>query len=856
MNPLRSAIALLVLSLCAAPVHAGEGEKYIGKPLQQWLDALESKDAKAREDALATLAKIGRPAKEALPKLTELLKDESVNIRFGAALALWSVGGDGKEAWPLIQGMVKTLKPNQKYQITGLVESLKPIDSYYLDALLELQKDSFVASAASFTLNRIDESAIPAYEKFLDNHAKNRVAALNLVPFKLVQASKGKLLAKYLKDDDLNVRAIAAGNLAYVPETKADAVPVLVELGKSDKEEVAERAIRALAGIQPPLKEAEDIFRSGLAHKNVKLRIVAATPYAQLRPDDAAAVLPVIEGAMRTFDPLAQNEAMALIRRLGPKAEPLVPVLLKMLREPKLPNDPHNALIALASFREQAAKDVAAYVFDPKADPNRPFSPALRSYALSLTEGVKSHLAGENVKGRVLATRIASQFLPPGEIAKVVPELTGMLKSDDSNQVKVTLNALKVAGPQARSASEEVLALLDRKDAAALNRSIRETLHEIRPEPALIEKALKKLDAKEMPTFADRFIAAELASQLPDEGKALASRVSALLGDPGFRRESQLVYQFLTQVGPNLAASVPALHEHLKKFPGDLEWFGPALVRIGPAAKEIAPLFLDKTKTALNTQLVLKLTAPMAALDPVLRPEADRRLNELFLEHLKKHPGGSEVGYFLHLLREYMDRSGPSKELEPLLLEIFRTRGDARFGLAKHVIDVNPAHRDVVLKTLVADLDNPPSNSKPISTLLKVSPDHPGALERLARILKEVNFHARRGALLVALEAGVNLPTIRPLLESMRKDDPSRDNRLLAAVALMKFDNKLDAETVDDLFARAEDPAVGSFVDVFETVANLGSLARPLIPRLKSLARDDVTAHRVERVIERIEASR
>src|SRR5262249_721858 len=71
-----------------------------GKPLGQWIKALEDKNPLVREEALAVLADLGPAAKEAAPAVAGLLKDPRPFVRLHAAVALWKVTRQPDEAGP------------------------------------------------------------------------------------------------------------------------------------------------------------------------------------------------------------------------------------------------------------------------------------------------------------------------------------------------------------------------------------------------------------------------------------------------------------------------------------------------------------------------------------------------------------------------------------------------------------------------------------------------------------------------------------------------------------------------------------------------------------------------------------
>ncbi len=75
---------------------------YEGRTLAHWRRELKNKDAMARTHAAAIFAMAGSRGKQAIPDLTEGLKDEHYMVPFEAALALAKMGPEAKVAIPAL----------------------------------------------------------------------------------------------------------------------------------------------------------------------------------------------------------------------------------------------------------------------------------------------------------------------------------------------------------------------------------------------------------------------------------------------------------------------------------------------------------------------------------------------------------------------------------------------------------------------------------------------------------------------------------------------------------------------------------------------------------------------------------
>ena len=76
----------------AGPTMAG------GKPIDEWVKALQSPDPKLRKTAAQKLGNVGPADPAALPALTAALQDRDAGVRCEVILALVKFGPDAKDA--------------------------------------------------------------------------------------------------------------------------------------------------------------------------------------------------------------------------------------------------------------------------------------------------------------------------------------------------------------------------------------------------------------------------------------------------------------------------------------------------------------------------------------------------------------------------------------------------------------------------------------------------------------------------------------------------------------------------------------------------------------------------------------
>jgi HEAT repeat protein len=120
-------LALLVLALAASgcgkpgPTLAG------GKPIEDWVKALQDPDTKTRKIAAMKLGNVGPAHPAAFPALLDALKDRDAGVRCDVILALVKFGPDAKDAVPALHQIRKN-DPNAKVRDYA-AKALEKIDS-------------------------------------------------------------------------------------------------------------------------------------------------------------------------------------------------------------------------------------------------------------------------------------------------------------------------------------------------------------------------------------------------------------------------------------------------------------------------------------------------------------------------------------------------------------------------------------------------------------------------------------------------------------------------------------------------------------------------------------------------------
>jgi len=108
---------------------------------------------------------MGQDAKEALPELTDLLKDTVVSVRVTAAATLWEISKERKATIPVLVSALQEPtvrgKPSVAQEAAFVLGRMGSEAKVAVPALIESlnHQDPYVRDAAADALRRIDPSA-------------------------------------------------------------------------------------------------------------------------------------------------------------------------------------------------------------------------------------------------------------------------------------------------------------------------------------------------------------------------------------------------------------------------------------------------------------------------------------------------------------------------------------------------------------------------------------------------------------------------------------------------------------------------------------------------------------------------
>lgn len=403
MNRLPVSVAACLIGLTITTATHARNADFLDKSADKWQRELNDSDAKVRRSAAFALGRIGAAVRSAAPDLARrLLKDDDAGVRDMAASAIGDIAkalqGAHRALWndaggTLILALKKDKDARVRRSAAYALGSFGPPASGTVDVLSAALKDadSSVRQNAAWALGQIGENA----------------------------GGAATVLCGCLHDKDALVRRDAAGALGSIGKAASSAVAPLIDLVKSEPDEVVRTtAVNSLSHLAGP-EHAE--FAAGLepllTDKNAELKLNAAIVLARIGGPQSARALPVLQAALKDSDAHTQEMAAASLANLGPIAEPAVLDLADVLT---------NASNS-AALRRLAA--LAIGLIGPARPPDHAGAkPAVSDLALALktSESVEIRLA--------VAEALAHIQYPTNKSA--LPAILKSIENDSNPEVR------------------------------------------------------------------------------------------------------------------------------------------------------------------------------------------------------------------------------------------------------------------------------------------------------------------------------------------------------------------------------------------------------------------------------------
>jgi HEAT repeat protein len=375
--------------LAAAYVnHGGEIEKVT----MGFIDLLKSDDEAVRFRSAKTLARIGRKAAPAVPRLIELLNDPKTLVQSAAIEALAAIGPEAKAAVAELAKKVEGEDVNLGREAARALRGFGPAAGPAVPSLakaLESNDQNFCIDAAN-ALAAIGPEAVGAIEAISKNlnaantRREERLALLQATasigpPAKVAIPSVTKLLS----DENVAVRVAAVETLGKIGGGDADAVKKLTDLLKDLRNTpyaVQTAVLRTLASMdQGALSAAADVKTYQERTKDPSTRIWAAAALAAIG-SDADANAKIVLAAIKDTAPTARGPRATAIEAaefLGDKAKPGVPDLIDALKDKLVRERAARTLGRLGAVAKDAIRPLSDLLRDPDRAMRRAAAAAL-----------------------------------------------------------------------------------------------------------------------------------------------------------------------------------------------------------------------------------------------------------------------------------------------------------------------------------------------------------------------------------------------------------------------------------------------------------------------------------------------
>ncbi|MBI3409221.1 MAG: HEAT repeat domain-containing protein [Planctomycetes bacterium] len=299
------------------------------KTMEDFIHELSSKKARVRGEAAAALGKFGDKAKEAIPALIKLLKDNDPNVRLEATITLAKIGPDS------VPALTRALESQNKLTRMGAALSLGHLGSAAKRAEPELKKllkdtEEDVRCHAAQALFRIDpqtaETVVPVLSSALDSlDPYIRLCAMGTLS-RIGPAAKDAVakLKNCLKDEDYHLRMSAAIALGHIdPSQDAGAIDTLRIALQEPSPAVRMEAAQILGELGAKAKPVIQSIGKLLSDSNAGVSRAAAIALSRIGPD----AIPELEKALKSESVDVRRNAVVALINLGETAKEAAPAL-------------------------------------------------------------------------------------------------------------------------------------------------------------------------------------------------------------------------------------------------------------------------------------------------------------------------------------------------------------------------------------------------------------------------------------------------------------------------------------------------------------------------------------------------
>jgi HEAT repeat protein len=808
---------------------------YHGRPLRAWLDDLDDADVLVREEAMEVLGQAGPAAREALPALNRMLKDENRNLRVRAALALWRIG---KDARPAVAALSENLRSSSTPVRREAIHTLQQIGKDAIaaaPAILDLadDRDFNIRQQARSTLTSFGKAALPAVLKGLDDkEARRRRNAADVLAENLMwQLSKENVptLTPRLKDTDRHVRATCARALWQLGDTNKPVLDALLDGVLSGDITLQRNVLNTVAFAPHKPKSLQPLLEEAVKLTDLNTRIQAAQVLFQV-DNKSDKVMPVLLEALKPQYRNNWHQVLNVLQQMGPRAKPALDRLLVIAKDQQFQWQSWQLRSTLAAIGEPAIPGLVQLLksgvppgFQPDHSPAETAAYALGQIGVKAADAVTPLLTDKDDQVRLRACKVIGNVGAPAKAA--APKLITALKDDHAGVREAAATALGNMGADAKASIPALLALAKGTDAAVRRASMKALTH-IGPDAK--DAVPVCLDALKDTDTALRVQALELLAKVDPGHSEIVPQATKLLEDPQSR---QLTLGVLGRMGEKAEKAVPEMMKLLSD-PNEQtrREAAQALGQIGPAARAATATLADMLKTEKNQWMHSVVLTALANIggDPAgVVPKV--------VEYMKIHRNYT-INQAIAVLAVHGTKAA---EAATPLLDVLRDNAlnYAHAHAAEALAKVDPAlAKKEAAPLLRKAVQAQPQNLMVARALLEIDAEDKDALKAITDSLRSTQPYQKAQAAVALGVLGTKAAKFADEIKPMLKDTQYYV-RGAAAVGYWRITGK-DEEALPVLRALLKDPQNYVRNSTVYWMAELGPLGKKAVPDLKKLRHD------------------
>ncbi len=316
-----------------------------------FIKLMDDSDPGVHARILNAITDIGEPA---VPRLIEALKNEKA--AYWACIVLRGMGPTAKAAAPALAGMLKDPRPEIREAAVLALGAIGDAAAAFVPQIAAALNDENVRDEATFVLGELGNIPPDAEQKIRAN-IKSDDKSLSTVSLwalarvhpddKELRRQATEQIVDRLKDQDPNVRVVAARALAALPVAPEITIPALEKALKGADATTVQYALDALATLgAPAVPRLVDALE-----KHKQLRVQVAYTLGQIGPA-AAPAADALAKLVADDDLNVATEAALALGKIGPGAKSAVPALCAALQ--KEGTNAHAIILALGDIGPDA----------------------------------------------------------------------------------------------------------------------------------------------------------------------------------------------------------------------------------------------------------------------------------------------------------------------------------------------------------------------------------------------------------------------------------------------------------------------------------------------------------------------